>query len=316
MPTHLLHPAKLLALLPLITTVLSAGVAFQCNGQRDHMFHQDCATAANELVLSLTREDGRVHIPNDDVMHSYMNCEATLEATGGEKIDQGSAILLSFAQIGARCQEGSFTYPSNTIKGNLKGAANWKREGPSIKRVKRALSAPLRFLRREMQDTIAPQQLGQLQRRSDMMAARKGYNGQTYRLMLDSAHGVPELSPTSPDVSSMFFQRSREQLQHHFTKEDTSDLVFGNAYPIKGGTHVSVITLGVKLRGSQTSWKEFVQSQNDSGKTIKELITDGLSMFTSNQYVAAYFHVLDGNNRQVFSFMIYGYDSVDSPLPA
>ncbi|KAF3925902.1 hypothetical protein ABW20_dc0104974 [Dactylellina cionopaga] len=314
MPTQLFRPARLLALLHLLALTLAAGTTYKCNSETAPMFHQDCAVAANQLVLSLTRDDGQTHLPNDDIMHTVGNCQATLRATGGEQVVQGTSLLLSFAQLGSRCQDGTFS--SGPIQGTLKGAAGWKRSGRSLQEravaVKRAMSSPLRFFRRNMHGTVTP-----TPRRGEMMAARKGKNGDTYRLMMVSAHGVPGLAPSSSQVSSMFFQRSREFLQHHFQREDMSDLVFGNSYPIEvnGKPHVSVATLGVKLRNGQSNWKSFVDGQSDGGKTVKMLVADGITMFTTNKYVAAYFDVLNSNGLKVFSFMVYGYDSVDSPLP-
>ncbi|KAK6521720.1 hypothetical protein TWF506_001924 [Arthrobotrys conoides] len=319
MPTrNIFRPASFLAFLPFLPLALSAGTTFQCNSQTSHMFHQDCAVAANQLILSLTRNDGQTHIPNDDIMHTVNKCQAIVRASGGEKTVQGSALLLSFAQVGSRCQDGTFTERDGTVSGGISGSASWKRgnNARSIKdrmgSIKRAMSGSFRNFQRDID-------LGNtLQRRGngEMMAARKGNNGQMYRLMMVSAHGVPGLAPSSPQVSSMFYQRSREFFQHHFTREDTSDLVFGNSYPIQGNTHVSVVTLGIKLRGGQKSWKEFVEGQRDNGKVLKQLISDGIAMFTVNKYVATYFQVLNANDSPVFSFLIYGYDSVDSPLPS
>ncbi|KAK6362189.1 hypothetical protein TWF730_005885 [Orbilia blumenaviensis] len=318
MPTQTpFRPASVLAFLPLLSLALSAGTTFQCNSQTSHMFHQDCAVAANQLILSLTRNDGQTHIPNDDIMHTIGGCQATVQASGGEKSVQGSALLLSFAQVGSRCQDGTFTESGGTISGGIKGSASWKRgnnarsvKERTLKSIKRALSSSSRSFKRDMHRDL------QTRGNGEMMGARKGNNGEMYRLMMVSAHGVPGLAPSSPQVNSMFFQRSREFFQHHFTREDTSDLVFGNSYPIQGNTHVSVVTLGIKLRGGQTSWKAFVEGQKDGGKVLKQLVTDGITMFTTNKYVAAYFQVINGSNAPVFSFMVYGYDSVDSPLPS
>ncbi|KAK6350576.1 hypothetical protein TWF718_003765 [Orbilia javanica] len=314
-----LRPTSLLTFLTLLPLALSAGTTFQCNSQTSHMFHQDCAVAANQLILSLTRDDGQTHIPNDDIMHTVGNCQAIVRASGGEKIVQGSALLLSFAQVGSRCQDGTFTESGGTVSGGIKGSASWKRGNGarSIKEramgpIKRVLSSSFRKTRRDMDVGNNLQRRGQ----GEMMGARKGNNGEMYRLMMISAHGARGLSPSSPQVSSMFFQRSREFFQHHFTREDTSDLVFGNSYPIQGNTHVSVMTLGIKLRGGQSSWRELVEGQKDGGKVLKFLVTDGIEMFTTNEFVAAYFQVLDSKSKPVFSFMVYGYDSVDSPLPS
>ncbi|KAK6534860.1 hypothetical protein TWF281_006159 [Arthrobotrys megalospora] len=318
MPTqNTFRPASLLAFLPFVSLVLSAGTTFQCNSQKSPMFHQNCAVAANQLILSLTQSDGQTHIPNDDIMHTVSNCQATVRASGGEKAVQGSSLLLSFAQLGSRCQDGTFAERGGAVSGGLNGAAGWKRgnNARSIKEravgsIKRALSGSFRNFKRDMHQTSQPRGNG------EMMGARKGNNGEMYRLMMISAHGVPGLAPSSPQVKSMFFQRSREFFQHHFTREDSSDLVFGNSYPIQGSTHVSVVTLGIKLRGGQKSWKELVEGQKDGGKVLKQLVSDGIDMFTTNDYVAAYFQVLNSSNSPVFSFMVYGYDSVDSPLPS
>ncbi|KAF3123233.1 hypothetical protein TWF703_000975 [Orbilia oligospora] len=159
-----------------------------------------------------------------------------------------------------------------------------------MRSIKRALSGSFRNFKREMGGSSNLQRRGN----GEMMAARKGNNGEMYRLMMVSAHGVPGLAPSSPQVNSMFYQRSREFFQHHFTREDTSDL----------------------LRGGQKSWKEFVEGQRDNGKVLKQLISDGITMFTANKYVAAYFQVLNASDSPVFSFLVYGYDSVDSPLPS
>ncbi|KAF3193373.1 hypothetical protein TWF225_010131 [Orbilia oligospora] len=320
MPTrNIFRPASLLAFLPFLSLVLSAGTTFQCKSQTSHMFHQDCAVAANQLILSLTRNDGQTHIPNDDIMHTVSRCQAIVRASGGEKSVQGSALLLSFAQVGSRCQDGTFTERGGTVSGGISGSASWKRgnnarsmKDRTMGSIKRALSGSFRNFKREMGGSSNLQRRGN----GEMMAARKGNNGEMYRLMMVSAHGVPGLAPSSPQVNSMFYQRSREFFQHHFTREDTSDLVFGNAYPIQGDTHVSVVTLGIKLRGGQKSWKEFVEGQRDNGKVLKQLISDGITMFTANKYVAAYFQVLNASDSPVFSFLVYGYDSVDSPLPS
>ncbi|KAK6541435.1 hypothetical protein TWF694_007246 [Orbilia ellipsospora] len=317
MSTHLLLAVRLLAVLSLATTTLSAGTTYKCNSQTASMFHQDCVTAANQLVLSLTRDDSLTHIPNDDIMHSYMNCQATLQATGGEKTIEGPSLLLSFAQIGARCQDGTFATQGGTIDGTLKGVANWKRESSTIKPRskpdKGSIWAPSRLFRRNQPDLMTPSQ--ELNKRADMMSAKKGANGDIYRLMVGSSAGVADIAPSSSKVSSTFVQRSREFLQHNFKRTDASDLVFGNAYPISG-SHVSVISLGVKLRGGQKSWSEFIQGQKDNGETVQSLIADGLTMFATNKYVAAYFIVLNNSGQQVFDFLIYGYDSVDTPVPS
>ncbi|KAF3913755.1 hypothetical protein AA313_de0208647 [Arthrobotrys entomopaga] len=317
MSTHILLTVRLLAVLSLATTAFSAGTTFKCNSQTASMFHQDCVVAANQLVLSLTRDDSQTHIPNDDIMHSYMNCQATLQASGGEKTIQGPSLLLSFAQIGARCQDGTFASEGGTIDGTLKGTASWKRESPPIKPRSRpdkgAISPPSRLFRRNQPDVMTPSQ--QLGKRADMMSAKKGANGDIYRLMLASSAGLADIAPSSSKVGSTFVQRSREFLQHNFHRTDGSDLVFGNAYPISG-SHVSVVSLGVKLRGGQKSWNDFIQSQKDNGETVKSLISDGLTMFATNKYVAAYFIVLNNSGQQVFSFMVYGYDSVDTPVPS
>ncbi|KAJ6264916.1 hypothetical protein Dda_1069 [Drechslerella dactyloides] len=315
MATLLLRPVHLLVLLHGLSLAFATGTTYSCNSQTAQKFHQDCAVAANQLVLSLTGDDGLAHVPNDDISHTYGKCQARVRASGTEKTAQGTSLLLSFAQIGARCQDGTFANSDASIDGGLKGEANWKR-GLSRARAAAVAKAPFSLInrfKRDMHDSSPQKQ--RLAKRGEIMAARKGSNGDMYRLMMVSAHGVPELAATSPKVNSMFFQRSREFMQHHFSTEDNSDLVFGNAYPIANG-HVSVITLGVKLRGGQTSWKAFVESQKDNGDTIKALVADGTWMFTMNKYVAAYFEVLNSSGQVVFNFMIYGFDSVSSPLPS
>ncbi|KAF3915506.1 hypothetical protein ABW21_db0202886 [Orbilia brochopaga] len=321
MATLLLRPARLLILFHFLSVAFAAGTTYRCETQGTHRFHQQGAVAANQLVLSLTGDDGLAHVPNDDVSHESGNYRALVKASGTEKSVQGTKLLLHFAQIGARCKDGTFKDSDNSVEGSLKGDASWKR-GALRARAAAASKAPFSLISRLKRDMHAAshQQPNKLVKRAEMMSARKGNNGNMYRLMMVSAHGVSELAPTSPKVNSMFYQRSRESMQHHFSKTDDSDMVFGNAYPTADG-HVSIITLGVKLRGGQKSWAEFVEGQNDGGKTINGLIADGIEMFTTNQYVAAYFEVLGSstNNGQavpVFNFMVFGFNSVDSPLPS
>ncbi|EWC45645.1 hypothetical protein DRE_05206 [Drechslerella stenobrocha 248] len=269
----------------------------------------------NRLILTLTRPDGLVHVPDDDVSHSSGDCTAAIKAAGSEKTAQGTLLLVSYAQVGARCQDGSFSDSEAGIDGSLRGVANWRnRMKERAVAAGKAAFTPLRRFRRTSRD--ASSSISQTVKRSDMMAARKGGDGTTYRLMMISAHGNAALAPSSPQMHSMFFQRSREYMQHHFLSNDASDIVFGNSYPIDGSTRVSILTLGVKLRGGQTSWRAFVEEQKDNGKTIKTLVEDGIWMFASNKYIAAYFEVLDPRGLPIFDFMIYGFDSVNSPLPS
>ncbi|KAK6349560.1 hypothetical protein TWF696_005844 [Orbilia brochopaga] len=316
MATLLPHPARLLILFHCLFLAFAAGTTYRCESQASHRFHQQGAVAACQLTLSLTGDDGVARVPNDDVSHTNGKYTALVKAIGTGKIIQGTKLLLHFAQIGARCKDGTFSDSENSIEGSLKGEANWKR-GSLRARAAAVSKGPLSFISRIKRgmDAPSPQQPSQLVKRMEMMSARKGSNGDMYRLMMVSAHGVPELAPTSPKVHSMFFQRSRESMQHHFSAEDDSDLVFGNAYPTDDG-HVSIMTLGVKLRGGQKSWKEFVESQKDGGTTINGLITDGITMFTTNKYVAAYFEVLNSSGGVVFNFMLFGFNSVDSSLPS
>jgi len=270
------------------------------------MFHQDCAVAANQLVLSLTKHDGQAHVTTSDVVNTFGGCKASVQAMGGTKMVHGSALLLSFAQIGARCQDGYFSYENGAIDGSLKGQAHWKRDDGKLPE---AASRP-KLKPRNMH--IPPKNQPQ---RSYTVSARMGHDGSVYHLLRVSAHGVSELVPTSPKVKGMFIQRAHEFLDHNLQRGDAVDLTFGNAYPIEGATHVSLVSLGVSLRGGQKSWKEFIDSQNDSGKTFKELITDGIWNFIMNEYIAAYYDVVHANG-DVFSFMIYGYNSVDSKVPS
>ncbi|KAF3938702.1 hypothetical protein ABW19_dt0208793 [Dactylella cylindrospora] len=317
MPTHLRLPTTLLTLLLHFTALTFAtGATFQCNSETSPKFHQDCIVASNFLVLSINGNDGQAHIPTAPLAHTFGTCQAGIQATGGEKRIQGTNLLLSYAQIGARCQDGYFSYENGAVDGTLKGQAYWKRSSPrDLKPLGGISTSPKKIQMEAVERRDMHNQQHIFEPKGVIMGARRGGNDKIYELVLLSAHGVTELAPTSEKISGLFIERVREFLQHNLVREDNIDLAFGNAYQIQGATHVTLMSMGVSLRGGQTTWKAFVEGMADGGAAFKKLVEDAVWNFAVREFVAGYYKVVTTEGEEVLAIIIYGYNSVDSAVP-
>lgn len=310
---------------------------YGCWSEKSSLFRKDCVVAFTSLVMlghTVTDSD-KVQLPRAIIESTYGSCKAQITSTNGGSVSTG-ALLSSFDQLAARCQNGYFFYDSGWVNANIQGHAGWKRDESNGNvtiidlpenvqlptGAKYEWETPTSPVQGSIEVDSAPEShverghVKSLSRRAKPVGQRlwsgsagrnayELYRGTVAKLAGMTYHNV---------IVQQVEDAAKDLIDRAVTNRGSAILRVG--VDQQEGATARVLTLAMQLAGGFNSWQALFNSMGDGGDMVTDMIAVSCADVIGYHLTGAAYNLYNHRGDVVLSFILNGVGGTGSALPS